>query len=323
MSICFSENGIFLNDGSFKNKRVNKGKSILEFPSDFTVIDLETSGLEPRYDKIIEVAALRIRSNCIVDTFNSLINPECEICEYITYLTGITNEMLENAPTIDRVLPDFLNFLSDDIIIGHNVNFDINFIYDNCENVLNKSFKNDFVDTMRLSRKLLPGLEHHRLSDVAENFNLSLENAHRALDDCMTTFQCFLNLRSLAIEQYTDLEQFSAYCKKNKLDLKSITTKKTTFDETNLFYGKHCVFTGTLEKMPRAQAAQMVVDLGGICDNSVTKKTNYLILGNNYYCTTIKDGKSSKQKKAEAYILQGLDLQILSENVFYEMIEAE
>ena len=86
---------------------------------------------------------------------------------------------------------------------------------------------------------------------------------------------------------------------------------------------KHCVFTGTLERMARKQAMQIVADLGGINENSVTKKTNYLILGNNDYCKTIKDGKSNKQKQAEAYKLQGQDIEIIPETVFYDMLGDE
>lgn len=101
---------------------------------------------------------------------------------------------------------------------------------------------------------------------------------------------------------------------------KDIVTTKDDFDETHPLYGKTCVFTGTLEKMSRKDAMQIVVDYGGLVGNSVTKKTNYLILGNNDYCSSIKDGKSSKQKKAEALKLSGNDIEIISESVFYDMI---
>ena len=104
----------------------------------------------------------------------------------------------------------------------------------------------------------------------------------------------------------------------DKMD-KTITVIVET-KKTHPLYGKVCVFTGKLELMSREQAAQLVVNLGGTCGNGVTKKTNYLILGNNDYCSTIKDGKSSKQKKAEQLILSGQDLQIIPEDVFYELV---
>ena len=85
-------------------------------------------------------------------------------------------------------------------------------------------------------------------------------------------------------------------------------------------YGKVCVFTGKLDTLTRKDAAQLVADLGGICADGVTKKTNFLIMGTNEYCPTIVGGKSTKQKKAESLILKGADLQILTENVFLDML---
>ena len=93
------------------------------------------------------------------------------------------------------------------------------------------------------------------------------------------------------------------------------------FDEDNPFYGKTVVVTGVLQKMSRAEVMQLIADIGGITGDNVTKKTDYLVLGNNDYCKSIRDGKSSKQKKAEKYILDGLDIKIISENTYYDMID--
>jgi DNA polymerase-3 subunit epsilon len=103
-------------------------------------------------------------------------------------------------------------------------------------------------------------------------------------------------------------------------DLRNITPELSNFDTDHLLHDKFCTFTGKLERMARKDAAQLVVNLGGKCLNGVTKQTNFLILGNFEYNATIKDGKSSKLKKAEKLILEGQDLRILSENVFYDLI---
>lgn len=210
--------------------------------------------------------------------------------------------MLADAPSISEIFPDFLSFMSNDIIVGHNVNFDINFVYDTNSKLYNQYFSNSFTDTLRLSRRLLPELEHHRLKDLINHFEIDIERQHRSLDDCKATLECYNKLKSLAVEKYDTLDNFYIENKskrKKRLDLSQIKTAVTEFDEDNPFFEKVCVFTGVLEKMKRSDAAQLVVDLGGICGNSVTKKTNYLILGNNDYCPTIRDGKSTKQKKAE------------------------
>lgn len=249
---------------NFSHDRHYKGKSIVSFPDDYCVIDIETTGLSPDWDSIIEIAAEKFHKGNLVDTFSSFVKPddfedaESFLDDFIVDLTGITDEMLSTADSTASVLSRFYSFIGDSILIGHNVNFDINFLYDNCERVIHEHLSNDFIDTMKLSR--------------------------------------------------------------HGVKANDISTSKTEFDTSNLLYGKVCVFTGTLEKMVRKEAMQIVADLGGKNADNVTKKTNYLILGNNDYCKSIKDGKSSKQKKAEKLKLDGYDIEIIPENVFYDII---
>lgn len=108
-----------------------------------------------------------------------------------------------------------------------------------------------------------------------------------------------------------------------KLRASDITTQNTEFDITHPLYEKCCVFTGTLEKMTRRQAMQLVVDAGGKCGDNVTSKTDFLVLGNFDYSSGVKGNKSGKLKKAEKMILEGKDIMILSENSFYDMLESE
>ena len=315
-----------------KALREYKGKSIVQFPGSYTVIDIETTGLDYQNCEIIEISALKIIDGVEADSYSSLIQPtpyyyydddnnkqNIFIDDFITCLTGITNEMLEFAPKICDVLPSFKQFISDSILVGHNVNFDINFLYDAFVKNLEEPLKNDFIDTMRISRKLLPDLEHHRLRDISEYFGICYDGAHRAIKDCVITNECFVKLKNSIEEQCIDLDVFFKSFKRN-LDAKSLSTNKTNFDISHPLYNKLCVFTGELSRFSRSQAMQIVLDLGGQCGNGVTQKTTYLILGNNEFCKTIKDGKSSKQKKAERYMLDGIDISIISEDVFCEMI---
>ncbi len=177
-----------------KSTRAYKGLSTLNFPKDYVVIDIETTGLSPICDSIIELSALKIEDYKVVDKFSSLVNPGFKINAFIEQLTGITNEMLYSASPIEEVLPSFIDFVGERHIVGHNVNFDINFIYDACIKVLNKPFSNNFTDTLRLSKKVLKDLPHHRLADLSEHYNICYEGAHRALVDCQITQQCFLKL---------------------------------------------------------------------------------------------------------------------------------
>lgn len=307
-----------------KIERTLKGKSTIDLLSDYIIFDIETTGLDSSYDEVIEIGAIKVKNNKIVSKFNSLVKPKNEIDEYITELTGITNEMVKDAPTIEEILPDFMNYIGNDILIGHNVNFDINFIYDNLYRNKFDVLTNDFIDTMRISRKLLPELPHHRLIDLAKYFKIDSTNNHRSLKDCEITMNVYENLKEIALQKYDNVDEFKNAFKKHKkegLRAKDIVSANTEFDVDNLFYDKYVAITGTLEKMLRKEAMQIIVDLGGHCEDGVTKKTNFLILGNNDYNPILRGKKSSKLIKAETLKLEGKDIEIISENVFYDIID--
>lgn len=182
----------------------NKGSLIYDFPSDYTVVDIETTGLSPSGCEIIEISALKVRDDEIVDSFSSLVKPSKKINSFITNLTGITNEMVAEAPKIKTILPEFMNFVSNDFILGHNVNFDINFIYDNLFKYFKKEFTNDFIDTMRLSRKHCD-LKKHNLKTLAKHYQISIEGHHRALTDCHITFNIYKNIKNAVLAKSSTL----------------------------------------------------------------------------------------------------------------------
>ena len=217
---------------------------------------------------------------------------------------------------------DFISFIGSFVLVGHNVNFDINFIYDNLLKLNGMQFKNNFVDTMRLSQKLLPNLKNRKLNTLASHYNIQPSISHRSLADCETTALCYAHLSEDAIKQFGSIDNFVSACSPihRHISSKDLSTSNTVFDETHPLYGKVCCFTGALESMQRKDAMQLVLDLGGLCSDSVTKKTNYLILGNTDYCSNVKGDKTSKTLKAEKAKLAGQDIEIISENVFLDMI---
>lgn len=302
-----------------KPERISKGKSLIALPDDFVVIDVETTGLDATFDSLIEISAIRVQHDEEVSRFSSLIAADHPISSFIEQLTGITNEMLASAPPVSDVLAEFFDFIGDSILVGHNVNFDINFIYDHAMDCLGKPLTNDFVDVMRLCRNLFKDWEHHTLAYVCEKFHVDHSTAHRSMADCIATLECYHHIKDHVRENNIDLAEL---LKKNhrQFSAKDVVASTDTFDPTHPLYRKNCVFTGTLEKMSRKEAMQIVVDLGGICQDSITGKTNFLIMGNTDY-SKVKDGKSKKMQKAEKYILAGKDITILSENVFWDLIE--
>ena len=309
------------------NAVTQKGHSVVAFPDNFTVVDVETTGLTPEQDDIIEVAALRVRNNEVVDTFSSLVQLQTHtfLDKAVIDMTGITFATLSTAPPAAQVFPAVRNFIGADIVVGHNVCFDVDFLHDKFMRTMRVPFPNNYVDTLDISRKVFPELRRHRLTDMAAKIGYTPEASHRALADCRTTLACYYALRR-RVWQTVGIDEFVDRCAKSKsytvprdkVDLRLITPRTDTFDESHPLFGKRCVFTGTLERMARIEAAQAVVDLGGFCDNNVTKKTNLLIVGR-----AVTDGKTGKQKKAEEYKQQGVEIEIITENTFYDMLKSE
>ena len=176
-----------------------KGKSLLCLPRDYTVIDIETNGtgewMEP-----IEIAALRVRDAKRVAAFDELIRPSRPVDRWITALTGITDGMVRGAPGPDRVLPAFLSFIGDDLLMGYNVHFDVNCLYDACMLRLGRPLTNDFVDVLRYARRYLPHLPDRRQTTVAQWYGLNTKGAHRALRDCEICDAVYRRLRLSAVQ---------------------------------------------------------------------------------------------------------------------------
>jgi len=318
-----TEGEITTSSQSQRKIRELKGKSIIDFPSEYVVLDIETTGLDPSYDEIIELSAIRVVDDIQVNSFSSLVKPINQIDDFITGLTGITNDIVSKAPSIEDILPQFCEFVGENVIVGHNVNFDINFIYDNLMECSNKAFENEFIDLLRIARRTLPELKNHKLKTLAEHFEVDTTGAHRGIKDCNMTNECFRYCKETAIRRFETIDKFVTSFSKhagNKVMAKDITATNYEFNEEHPLFNQVCVFTGTLGKMVHKEAMQSVVNVGGKCGDGLTKKTNYLIVGSLEYSSNIKGDKSSKIMKAEKYILEGLDIKIISENTFVDLL---
>lgn len=159
----------------------------------FVVFDVETTGFSAKNNKIIEIGAVKISNGDIVDSYNILINPEESLSQEIVELTHINDSMLINQPIIDQVLPEFYNFIKDSIMVAHNANFDMAFLKNNFEKI-NINFEKPYIDTLELSRIFYPNVRSHKLGVVAKRLGVSLENAHRAVDDARATGEVFIRL---------------------------------------------------------------------------------------------------------------------------------
>jgi len=162
--------------------------------SNFVALDLETTGLEPGVDRIIEVGAVRVRDGQVVAEFSQLIDPQIPVPQHITELTGIAQEDCLGQPTVGQVLPQVLDFLAEDPLVAHNAPFDISFLQAALGKLSLPPLPNLALDTLALSCILLPCLRDHRLSTLAAFFSIPQDRAHRALEDARVTGEVYLLL---------------------------------------------------------------------------------------------------------------------------------
>lgn len=162
--------------------------------TDFVVFDLETTGAKTPPCRITEIGAYRIRNGKIVESFETLVNPEAPIPPFIMQLTGISDRMVRDAPKFREIAADFLDFIGDSVLVAHNAPFDMRFLnYEVGKIYENYRVANPNLCTVLLSRKLLPEIENHRLHTVAEHYCIFIENRHRATDDAFATAKIFVN----------------------------------------------------------------------------------------------------------------------------------
>ncbi len=158
--------------------------------TEYVVLDIETTGLSFLTEKITELGAVKIKNGEIIGQFESFVNPERPIPDKIVEITHITDEMVKDAGTIEEVLPKFLEFLGDSVLVAHNASFDIGFIRYNA-NKIGHELNNTYIDTLGLAKQLFPSYKKYKLGIIAENLGIKVEVAHRALDDVFTLVKVF------------------------------------------------------------------------------------------------------------------------------------
>lgn len=169
-----------------------KGKLLNRYTPDYVVFDLETTGISPKTDEVIEISAVKVQSKTAVDEFSTLVNPGRKIPYGASRVNGITDAMVADSPSFREVLERFLEFAEGFVLVGHNIaNFDMKFLYRDARRFYGRVPSNNYVDTLVMARRHLPRLRRHRLVDLAEYYQISSEGAHRALNDCRMNQQVY------------------------------------------------------------------------------------------------------------------------------------
>ena len=156
----------------------------------YCVLDLETTGFSFRTEKITEIGIMKIKNGEVLDEFSCFVNPEKPIPQRVVEVTNITDDMVKDAETIDKVFPKMMDFIGDSVLVAHNADFDIGFLKYNAKE-LGYTLDNTYLDTLRLAKELFPDYKKYKLGIIAENLGIKVEVAHRALDDVDTTVKVF------------------------------------------------------------------------------------------------------------------------------------
>lgn len=202
-----------------KNAIVSNGKR-QSLDTTYCVLDLETTGLSFRTEKITEIGIMKVKHGEVIDEFSCFVNPEKPIPPKVVEVTNITDDMVKDAETIETVFPKMLEFIGDSVLVAHNADFDIGFLKYNAKE-LGYRLENTYMDTLRLAKELFPDFKKYKLGMIAEKLGIKVEVAHRALDDVDTTvkvLKVMLNMLTEkgveTLEQIDQLEDTSANYKK-------------------------------------------------------------------------------------------------------------
>lgn len=314
---------------------------------DFVAFDFETANSYK--DSACQIGITAVKNGKIEEVRSWLINTEdMYFSDFNISIHGITKEMVKDRPTFKELWPELSEYLTENILFAHNARFDIEVLYAMLDHYDIEIPIIRFGCSIALSRRTWFKEASYSLDALCSNYNIKKGN-HDAGEDSRACAELVLlamrehnyefnNPPIKASEDFFEMENklgiyfgmmdsegyMSSICKplssfRGKIQ-KVIIGDVTKNNVDSPFYQKNVVFTGQLSSMTRAEAQQIVADIGGINQKGLTKDTNYLIVGQQDYRVVGDDGMSSKQKKAIDYIEKGLFIEIISEKEFWEMI---
>lgn len=307
-----------------------RSSSVMSCPhhASYVILDTETTGLNPLLDKIIQLSAIKYDSTgAPVDFYNTYLNPGRPIPAGASRVNGITDDMVSIAPKAEEVHDAFLSFLEESLIVGYNVNFDLRFLYSTFGDVFDGW---GYVDTLPIARASL-WVPDYKLETVASYIGFQPTSSfHDSFTDCEAVAAVLQKIEP-------DLDNWNKEFRAVKCgelyppryghtvrpcDIER-TTDMSSINPENPFFGKTVVFTGDL-RMSRAESMQAAINLGASVKTSVSKKTDYLVVGKQDINLVGEDGTSSKERKAAELNRSGkAHIEILCESQFLSIIQRE
>ena len=302
----------------------------------YVALDVETAN--SFRGSICSIGLVKFQNGKVVDSFYSLINPEEDFDYRNINIHGITQKDILNSPIFPEIRQRIIDFIGTNIVVSHFAQFDIGALKD-AYLKYNLDFDDvKFVCSYRLAKLALPGLINYKLKTLTKELNIKLEH-HNALSDAKASGLILGYL--LSANSYSDIDEFLYNYHYNKTglhgqygfnrqlkgDYKSNLIYQPTDEEKALmnpdhyFYGLYFCFTGKLERMTRKEANTIVALTGGIPEQSVTKNTNILVVGEQDWRVVGESGLSSKMKKAQSLLENGQNIEIMTEDDFIKMFE--
>ena len=256
--------------------------------TEYCVFDLETTGISHITEKITEVGIIKIKNGEIIDTFECFVNPEKPIPQKVVEVTHITDDMVKDAETIDKVMPKVLEFMGDSVLVAHNADFDIGFMKYNCEQ-LGLKFEYTHIDTLRLAKAIFPEFTKYKLGIIADKLGIKVDVAHRALDDVKTLVAVFKEMierakdkKAKTIDDFdnvfeTDFKKLPSYhaiiLAKNYIGLRNLY-KLISYSHLNYFYKKPRILKTMFNKYREGLILGSACEAGELYRAIVTGKSD-------------------------------------------------
>lgn len=284
------------------------------FDDEYVVFDLETTGFSSKNDKIIEIGAVKLKDGEIIDSFSAFVDPKIIIPYKITELTSITQSMVDGKPTIDEVLPKFMDFVGDAVLVAHNAAFDVGFIKKNLAD-LGETLKNPVMDTVPLARYLYPDLKKVKLNLVAKHLGISLENHHRAVDDAKATAE-ILKVSFKKMKEEMDIHDVKSL---NEKYLSNIDVRKLPLHHI-IILAKDQVGIKNLYKLVSMAHLDYFARRPRLPKSVITEYREGLIIGSaceaGQLYKAVLEGKTDEELKEIASFYDYLEIQPIQNNEF-------